>query len=713
MYPDFSWLSTMLDSLKHCRFAFLVALVLVVLLADRAADAQVIPEEAYGPYNAIFLPDGLGLIKPLASPLSLDPRYRGPQPPDPLTAGAAQWTLTFWFQPAEPLSGITLLAGFGDPAGDDARFIGVDNNHLGLWLGNALGSAHLLTGTTPMGQAEWHFAAAVCDGRHVTLYADGVALAAWPSMQGTIAAQIEIAPAAQPSLGSQMLSAKQPSQPVLITKHFGGRIAALEIYREPLNADQIKAMFDAPPDFSLPTYEEASPRWGVQTRGQAGMSEPQDPSTLPRGKAPFQKPVALPLTKADLRDEMVGDDPWTLRGGWRLDPAPRVKANGDEIAKDGFDDKDWLVATVPGTVLTTMVDRGIYPDPDYGLNNMAIPESLAHQDYWYRVEFKSPAAARGRRLTLNFLGVNYATEVWLNGKKLGAFLRGTFDVTGLVNDSGENALAVLVSPPPHAGIPEEESLTAGPGEDGGVEVLDGPTFAASEGWDWIPSIRDRNTGIWQDVTLTASGPVQIGDLNVVTVLPKPDHSEADIEIDAPLTNVTKTPVEGELSAAFDNIKVTRHVLLAPGENDVRLGPAEFAQLKVQHPRLWWPNGYGDPALHKLHTTFTVGQSVSSTRQIEFGMREVSYELSLLDSTGHLHRVEVLPSRTYNEGLPLIDVSHKGIREIDDQTPNTCPHPARSRRRAGPRERGCRPSIRARWHRPPSGPWKAAGPVPIL
>ncbi len=76
---------------------------------------------------------------------------------------------------------------------------------------------------------------------------------------------------------------------------------------------------------------------------------------------------------------------------------------------------------MPGTVLTTMIDRGIYPDPDYGLNNLAIPESLAHQDYWYRVEFKTPAAARGRRLALTFEGVNYAAEVWLNGKQARRF----------------------------------------------------------------------------------------------------------------------------------------------------------------------------------------------------------------------------------------------------------------------------------------------------
>lgn len=668
-----------LRSSKHCTFALLSALALAPLLAAGPALAQTVPAEAYGPYNVIVLPGGAGVTKPLAPPPPLDSRYAGPREPDTLTKGAVPWTLAFWFHPDQPLSGAVLLAGFGDPSAADARFIGVEDNHLGLWLGTAQDSVHLLTGTAPLGSSAWHFAAAVSDGQHVTLYADGAPIASWPLHQGTLAAQIQIAPNPMPAPKLQNMASletpppSQPLPPQLTTTHFGGRIASLKIFREPLSADQVKALFDDRPDFAIPTYQEASPHWGVQTRGQAGMREPQDPSTLPRSKAPFQKPVAQPLTQAELRDEPVGDNPWKLRGGWRLQPAPQVQATGEEISKPGFSDKDWLVATVPGTVLTTMVNRGLYPNPDYGLNNMAIPETLAHQDYWYRVEFKAPSAARGRRLTLTFLGVNYAAEVWLNGQKLGgftgAFLRGTFDVTGLIKRSGENALAVRVSPPPHPGIPEEESLTSGPGDNGGVEVLDGPTFAATEGWDWIPSIRDRDTGIWQDVTLTASGPVQIGDLNVVTTLPKPDNSEADLEIDAPLNNTTSAPVEGELTAAFDNVKVTKRVRLQPGGSDIHLEPSEFPQLKVQHPRLWWPNGYGDPALHTLRMTFTTGHKVSSTRQIQFGMREVSYELSLLDSTGHLHRVEVFPSRTYDQATPLIDHTHNGIRQVADRTPD--------------------------------------------
>jgi len=158
-------------------YYFLAAFALAALLTARAASAQTVPDEAYGPYNAISIPAGPAVIKPLAPPPPLDPRYHGPEGPDPLTAGAAPWTLTFWFRSSEPLTGTMLLAGSGDPEAADARFIGVENNHLGLWLGQAEHSADLLTPTVALDAAEWHFAAAACDGQHVTLYAEGTALA--------------------------------------------------------------------------------------------------------------------------------------------------------------------------------------------------------------------------------------------------------------------------------------------------------------------------------------------------------------------------------------------------------------------------------------------------------------------------------------------------------------------------------------------------------
>jgi hypothetical protein len=650
------------------------AVVFLAMMLPCCAQAQSVPAEDYGPFNAIFLVDGPGLIKSLAAPSPLDSRTaalldrlglnKQPDSRDALLAGRAEWTLAFWFKPSEPLTGTLLLAGIGDPGAEDARFIGIEDGHLGLWLGRGQGTAHLIAAQSTLDTAHWKLAVAVSDGQSVTLYAGGDQVASSTLAQGAVASRLEMAP---------------PTVATLKSRHFGGQIAGLRIYRVALTAEQVKAIAAAQPDFSQPAYEEASHRWGVQTFGMVGQTAPQDPSTLPRGKGGIQKPTAKPLPPATARLEPIGERIWRIRGGWKLAAEPDIKARGgkatgEELSRPGLATTDWLAATVPGTVLTTMIDRGIYPDPDYGLNNLAIPESLAHQDYWYRVAFNAPPQSRGQRLTLTFEGVNYAAEVWLNGNELGgftgAFLRGNFDVTSKLE--AENVLAVRVSPPPHPGIAHEQSIKAGPGENGGIQVLDGPTFSATEGWDWIPGIRDRNTGIWQDVTLTASGAVQVGDLNVITTLPKSDRSEADVEIEAPLTNTSNAAIEGDLTASFDDVKVTKHVRLEPGDSVQRLEPEEFAQLKVQNPKLWWPNGYGDPALHTLKVSFTVDGKISAQQQIDFGMRELSYETSLFDQTGHLHRVEVMPSRTHDEALPLINETHEGIRQIDDQTPNQLP-----------------------------------------
>ena len=168
--------------------------------------------------------------------------------------GHAAWTIAFWFQLSEPVQGKALLAGMGDPAAEDARYIGVDGNRLALWLGRGQGWAGNAAGGD-LDPAKWHFAAAVSDGGQVMLYADGRPAATITIMQGSVAPLLEMGP-------SPVADA--------VGSHFGGKIAGLKIYREALTAEQLKAMADAPPDFNLPNYEEASQHWPVQTRGQAG-----------------------------------------------------------------------------------------------------------------------------------------------------------------------------------------------------------------------------------------------------------------------------------------------------------------------------------------------------------------------------------------------------------------------------------------------------------
>ena len=104
--------------------------------------------------------------------------------------------------------------------------------------------------------------------------------------------------------------------------------------------------------------------------------------------------------------------PVTIDAGWRLQDAAKVPQAGAAIALTHYKPKGWYVATVPGTVLTSLVNNGVYPEPLYGENNRPdkIPDSLSRTPYWYRTVFKVPKAYAGRRVWLNFDGINFAAQ---------------------------------------------------------------------------------------------------------------------------------------------------------------------------------------------------------------------------------------------------------------------------------------------------------------
>jgi beta-mannosidase len=138
--------------------------------------------------------------------------------------------------------------------------------------------------------------------------------------------------------------------------------------------------------------------------------------------------------------------------GWQLQYAAKTPQSGAEIAAPGFSTAGWYAATVPGTVLTTLVNNRVYPEPLYGENNRpeVIPESLARQSYWYRAQLEIPKSYAGQRVWLNFEGINYSATIWVNGAQVGtmrgAFSRGIFDITAQVTPGKQAAVAALITP---------------------------------------------------------------------------------------------------------------------------------------------------------------------------------------------------------------------------------------------------------------------------
>jgi beta-galactosidase/beta-glucuronidase len=609
-----------------------LVVVTVVWAAARAGPSN--SSADVGPYNVTFLAGGVGLSQPLPADASV------------LRAGAA-WSMGGWVRVDRWPSGPAVIAALGDGSAAACRCLFLDQGHIALRLTPQVA----LHSATNLELDVWHGVAGSYDGHTARLYVDGVEVASSPVATANVAAVLRLAPEnAEDSTGAG---------------HFGGSLAYFSLTATPPSAAAVADLYARRPDFSLIYFHQVGSGWPWQEHAWRGLLEPQPAWTLPHSNAPFSASVARPAAPTPALQE-IGPDRWWI-GDWRLAAAPGVDASAQAVSTVGYGVDHWYPAVVPGTVLTTLIAAGVYPDPDYGLNNMAIPESLNRQDYWYRSQFDLPADLKNRELTLTFKGVNYAAEVWVNGTRLGdihgAFVRGIFNVTSLMRVGSSNVLAVRVSPPPHPGIPHEQSIAAGPGENGGNLAIDGPTFVASEGWDWIPAIRDRNTGLWQGVELAASGMVRILDPQVVTKLPLPRLDSAEVSIQVPLENRSATPLRATIKAQFDAVQVSKTVVVNPGLSMVPLDPAEFPQLRLSHPRLWWPNGYGAAELYSLALSVTLDEVTSDTKTVRFGIREISYELSLFDHHGALRRVEVDPTADRAHHAQLIDVSHAGIKRV--------------------------------------------------
>ena len=317
-----------------------------------------------------------------------------------------------------------------------------------------------------------------------------------------------------------------------------------------------------------------------------------------------------------------------IHSDWYARKANEVKMDGNRLSAVPLDKTGWLPARVPGTVLTTLLENGLYPAPEFGLNNNLIPD--IHEvgndfyTYWFTRQFTIDALPEGRNVWLNFRGINYKAEIFLNGKRInrntheGMFLRKTFNITPYLRTDAPNVLAVLVYPPTHVGNPN-----GGQGGDG--QIARNNTMQYTPGWDWIQPVRDRNTGIWDEVSITTTGPVCLSSPYVVTKVPgvrDPEtktQKEAFVNTSVELENTGSTSLKGLLVCETNGTRLTQPVTLSPFEKKtVSLNP-----LAVKNPRLWWPNGIGEQPLYDMNLSFEIGNQVSDRERLRYGIREIT------------------------------------------------------------------------------------------
>lgn len=325
---------------------------------------------------------------------------------------------------------------------------------------------------------------------------------------------------------------------------------------------------------------------------------------------------------------------WPLHSGWVAQRVSDTPFDGAKISNPATALTGWLDAIVPGTVLTTLCAAlpGQYPDPYYGTQSQSIPDAsqpggMDAYTFWFATDVTIPQLSTGQQAWIHFRGINEAAEVFFNGVQLndatlrGMFLRHSFNVTSLART--KNRVAVRVKPPDPPGVP---------GGNGGKapNIGNSVTMRYSVGWDWVIPIPDRNTGIWDEVLVEITGPVTIGDPHVVTTVLDAKGALRDYATVAVSTEITNSSVQAvtcTLSCEIDGKTLSAEVAIAPGT----VNNVAFTPLRIDRPRLWWPNGYAADVsaaqpLYPLTLRASVNGAVSQERSLNVGIRQVTVKI---------------------------------------------------------------------------------------
>jgi exo-1,4-beta-D-glucosaminidase len=330
--------------------------------------------------------------------------------------------------------------------------------------------------------------------------------------------------------------------------------------------------------------------------------------------------LTLSVASAAMAQERI-----MLQTGWQIQSSAKVGTDGAAISAVSYRPVGWYRATVPSTVVGTLVEDSVFRDPFFGMNMRSIPgttfaiganfvhtamepTSPYYVPWWYRTTFTVPTTMRGRHITLNFDGINYRANVWLNGHRLadssaiaGTYRRYALDVTNLLNASGTNAVAIEVFAP----TPPDLQTT----------------------WvDWNPSPPDKDMGIWQPAYLSATRGVVIEYPAVVSKVDAATLRSAQLTVLTGLRNVTGDSVRGTLRGRIGTVNFSRPVALGPHDSAlVRFAPDTFPQLRFTNPRLWWPAELGSPELYDLTLEFATDGMLSDRQNLRFGIREITSE----------------------------------------------------------------------------------------
>ncbi|HUU59476.1 MAG TPA: glycoside hydrolase family 2 [Phycisphaerae bacterium] len=311
----------------------------------------------------------------------------------------------------------------------------------------------------------------------------------------------------------------------------------------------------------------------------------------------------------------------SLNGTWSLHYCPDDENAPCRPADLDRPDLPEIPAAVPGNVELDLIAAGKLEPPEVGNNIYGLRDLEAYQ-WWYSRPFAPPQIPEGCRIELVFEGLDCIASVWLNRRQVGEgdnmLVAQRFDVTDALRRGGANELAVKIAPAALEGRrhrPDPVEHAAGLNWES-LSVRKAPHMY---GWDIMP--RAVSAGIWRDVYLEVLPPTRWR--SVYWATPRTDPAARTASVLLNWDFMTDRP---DVDPLRIRVTLARDGRIALRDERPVVGTHGSRQFTVEDADLWWPRGYGRPALYDATVELLDGEGeLVDTHTCRIGLRTVVLE----------------------------------------------------------------------------------------
>ena len=263
--------------------------------------------------------------------------------------------------------------------------------------------------------------------------------------------------------------------------------------------------------------------------------------------------------------------------------------------------KETFPAAVPGAVQLDYAKAYTLPDYKRGTNYKQF--KWTEDKFWvYTASFDATDIGDDEHISLFIGGIDYKYEIWINGSKELEY-EGMYASHSIPMDGYKKGVAdikIVIYPVPKSDMPDVHA-------DSRDEANQSCKPAVSYAWDFHPRLVPL--GIWEDIYVEQTRSLKCF---------KPEFGYK-------LSSDLKTAQVEFEAAGFPE---TEWELISPDGVAVFSGKGEKLKCEISDVKLWWCNGYGEPALYTLNVRGNQNETVSKKigfKKVELVKAEGSWE----------------------------------------------------------------------------------------